>query len=216
MSNKKPTAIGILGGTFDPVHMGHLRLSLEIQQTLHLDHVRLMPCYLPVHRPPPIASAEHRLAMLQIAVESEALLQVDSREIYQHAPVYTIDSIQSLKNDFGAAHLCLIMGNDVFIHLNSWREYENLLNYCHIIVAHRPSFSISPHSPLHEKLHAHYTQNKDDLFSYESGKIYFQKITGLSISATDIRDQCRNGYNARFLLPDPVYHYINTHKLYRG
>ena len=216
MFKKRQDAIGILGGTFDPIHFGHLRLALEIQQDIKLDHVRLMPCYLPVHRPPPVASAEHRLTMIQMAIEPEASLQVDVRELHRTEPSYAIDTIKSLKSDFGETPISLIMGNDAFMQFNQWKDWEDFLNHCHIVVAHRPSFNIPMHSPLHEKLNANYTQNKEDLLTQECGKIYFQKITSLDISATDIREQYQEGYNTRFLLPESVCHYINEHELYRG
>lgn len=215
MFKSKHSAIGILGGTFDPVHFGHLRLALEINQDLALDHVRMTPCYQPVHRAPAIASAEHRLSMLQIAVELEPTLQVDEREIHRHEASYTIDTLRSLKSDFDRERLCLIMGNDAFMNFTTWHKWKAILEHCHIIVAHRPHFSIPTIGPMHETLSIHYTQNKSDLTKYESGKIFFQKITALEISATDIREQIAEQYNPRFLLPESVYEYMREHKLYQ-
>lgn len=215
MFSSKKEAIGILGGTFDPVHFGHLRLAMEIQQDVNLEHIRMLPCYQPVHRPPPVASAEDRLAMLQSAVEYEPALQVDEREIQRHEPSYMVDTLESLKQDFDSARICLIMGNDAFLNFNHWHRWEHILELCHIIVAHRPHYNVATQSILHNKLNMHFTQNKSDLFSQASGKIYFQKITSLEIAATDIREQIKEGYNPRYLLPEQVYEYIREHNLYK-
>ena len=152
--------------------------------------------------------------MLQSAVELEPALQVDEREIHRHEASYTIDTLTSLKADFQDAHLCLIMGSDAFLQFTHWRQWESILDYANIIVAHRPQFSIPAHSVLHNKLNTNYTQNKNDLNTHAAGKIYFQKITSLDISATDIRDQIQENYNPRYLLPEKVFEYIRENKLY--
>ncbi len=214
MFKSRKEAIGILGGTFDPIHLGHLRLALEVQQSLELDHIRMTPCYQPVHRSQPAVSAEHRLAMLQQAVELEAALQVDEREIHRHEPSYTIDTLTSLKADFDSTNLCLIMGNDAFLNFTHWHKWEEILEHAHVVVAHRPHFNIPAHSALDKKFNTRYTQNKKDLFTQPAGKIYFQKITSLEISATDIREQIENDANPRYLLPEAVFEYIRENKLY--
>ena len=206
--------IGILGGTFDPVHNGHLRLALEILQRAALDHVRFIPCYQPVHRPPAKASAEHRLAMLQCAIENEPYLKIDERELQRQEPSYMIDTLKSLHAEYSDARLCLIVGNDAFLTFDDWRAFETIFQYCHIIVASRPSITRPTDGVLGRAVTLRETHEINDLHVKPAGCIFFQPIPVLDITSTDIRHHFYTGSNPRYLLPDSVYHYICKHSLY--
>jgi nicotinate-nucleotide adenylyltransferase len=206
---------GILGGTFDPIHHGHLRAALELLQILSLKEVRFVPVKQPVHKDTLVASSKHRLAMLTLAIKDEPGFIIDPREINRHSASYMIETLMHLREDFPNDPLALILGKDAFSALPTWHRWQELLNVAHIIVITRPG----EHQPLNETLTALITErhlaDSEDLHTMLHGGIYFQTITALEISATAIRSQVAGGLNPRFLLPDPVLEYIVDRHLYR-
>lgn len=213
MHNLQP-AIGILGGTFDPIHFGHLRTALELQQTLNLAEVRLIPCYQPVHRKSPIASPEQRLAMVSKAIENEPTLRVDKCEIQRKGPSYMIDTLETLHKKLPHTPLCLIMGIDALLNFTSWHRWEDILKRSHLVVAHRPQYHLPHTGIIADLLKERLTSTPESLHECLAGKIYLHPVTPLEISATDIRKQIAMGRNPRFLLPDNVYKYIQQHGVY--
>src|SRR5476651_2279340 len=135
-------AIGILGGTFDPIHFGHLRMALELYQALDLAEVRLIPCYQPVHRKQPVATPEQRLAMVHKAIDREPALQVDACEIERQGPSYTIDTLITLHERLPNTPLCIFMGIDALLNFPSWHKWEAILQLAHLVVAHRPHYQL--------------------------------------------------------------------------
>src|SRR3569833_2622728 len=130
--------IGLLGGTFDPIHFGHLRPAMDLLDELGLDHVRLIPCGVPPHRAAPRAHAEHRLTMLRLAVSGEPRLRVDERELRRPGPSYMVDTVLSLREELGDTPLALIIGMDALNGLATWRRWRELVALCHLIVMERP------------------------------------------------------------------------------
>jgi nicotinate-nucleotide adenylyltransferase len=206
--------IGILGGTFDPIHFGHLRTALEIYQSLHLSHVKIIPCFQPVHRKLPTATPEQRLAMVKLATESEPALKVDNCEIKRKTPSYMIDTLEYLLKSTTHPPLCLIMGIDAFLGFPSWHRYEDILRVAHLIIVHRPNYQLPSTGILAELLKQCLTKNPNDLHEHSVGKILFHPVTPLEISASDIRRQIATGKVPRYLLPDNVYQYIQQHGIY--
>lgn len=210
--------IGLLGGTFDPIHYGHLRMAQELADALGFDEVRFIPSANPPHRTTPEVSAEHRAAMVQLAIAGNPLFKLDMRELARMGASYMIDTLISLRKELGEhAVLCLIMGSDAFVKLDTWHHWQKLLDYCHIILVQRPN--IAPDQPklsveLTALLHNHYTENVGDLTNKTGGYIHMQKITPLDISATKIRENLKAGHSVRYLMPENVIAYIATHKLY--
>jgi nicotinate-nucleotide adenylyltransferase len=213
MSSLKKS-IGILGGTFDPVHFGHLRAALEIQQALDLSEVRLVPCFQPVHRPWPTASPLHRLTMLQLAVNNEPRLQVDDCEIQQQTASYTVDTLETLKMRLPEAPLCLIMGMDAFAEFPNWHRCQDILRFAHLIVIERPSYSLAAGNKAAALLEKHGATDFSTLQKKQAGCILLQRISLLDISATQIRQQMAQRKSPRYLLPDSVYDYILKHQIY--
>jgi nicotinate-nucleotide adenylyltransferase len=207
-------AIGILGGTFDPIHFGHLRMALELCQALDLAHVRLIPCYQPVHRKLAEASPEQRLAMVRRAIASEALLQVDNCEIQRKGPSYTIDTLTILHKNLPTTPLCLIMGIDALLHFPSWHRWEEILKLSHLVVAHRPQYQLPQTGIVADLLKERLTKNTAVLHKNLAGHILLHPVTSLDISSTDIRKQIAMGNNPRYLLPNNVYNYIKRHGTY--
>lgn len=206
--------IGILGGTFDPVHMGHLRMALEIQQTLRLATVHLIPCDQPVHRQQPIASATDRFTMLQSAVQYEETLVADDRELKRGGPSYTIDTLIAMREEFPTSPLCLMMGIDAFLGFPSWNRFTDILNYAHLVIAYRPQFQLPMDGMVAELVKTYVQHENNYVHEHLAGSILLRQITSLDISASDIRKQIAMGGNPRYLLPDDVYNYIQQNGVY--
>lgn len=209
--------IGIFGGTFDPVHYGHLRPALELLESLPLQEVRLIPCAVPPHRDPPVATSEQRLAMLRLAVEGVAGLVVDERELKRGGPSYMVDTLYSLRQEMGEIPLCLLLGSDAFLGLPEWHQWQQILQLAHIVVAHRPGWQVDAHkkSELSELLKEREVTSARLLSESSSGQILLHPVTPLDISATTIRQLVRAGKSGRFLTPDKVWEYIQSNELYR-
>lgn len=210
--------VGLLGGTFNPVHFGHLRMAQELAQALDLDEVRFIPAANPPHKSKPTVSAEHRAAMVQLAIADDPLFKLDTRELSRKGSSYTIDTLISLRQEFGQnIALCLMMGSDAFLGLNTWHRWQSLLDYCHIVIVQRPhapllAAKLAPDLTLF--LHEFLTENKTDLASKSAGCIYMQTITPQDISATQIRALLKAGKSPQQLTPANVIKYIAAHRLY--
>ncbi|MGB4812076.1 MAG: nicotinate-nucleotide adenylyltransferase [Methylophilaceae bacterium] len=212
-------AIGILGGTFNPIHFGHLRMAQELAELLKLNEVRFIPSANPPHKSPPTVSAEHRAAMVALAIENNPLFKLDQQELLRIGSSYTFDTLQNLKNELGAqTSITLFMGNDAFTKLNTWHRWQELLTLCHICLVARPNSANQPKEGLSKTLEsylqAHYTEMCDDLTTHENGLIHMQQITALDISSTAIREALQHGHSVRYLLPENVLNYLQKHKLY--
>ncbi len=214
------SSIGILGGTFDPIHFGHLRLAQEVADQLRLAEVRFIPGGTPPHRAAPATPAADRLAMVRLAVAGNALFTVDARESSSAAPAYTVDTLTALRAEVGTAQpLVLILGADAFLDLATWSRWHELFKLAHIAVAYRPGFPVDTwQSRMPQPLAAEYnTRLMHQPFSVHvapAGGIVVLPIAELNISATMIRESLRRGRNPRYLLPDSIYQYIQEHMLY--
>ena len=218
-SNSSSAPIGIFGGTFDPVHYGHLRLAEEMLELANLRQIRFIPTGTPPHRGAPQVSAQHRSAMVQLAIADQPAFMLDDHEVKRTTPCYTVDTLRELRADLGAAQpLCLLMGGDAFLQLHTWHEWEQLFGLAHIVVGYRPGFTIDEriHSATAE-LQQHYQQRlctANDLSRQPSGGIAELAIPKLEISATDIRRRVAKNRTIRYLLPNAVANYIHQHHLY--
>lgn len=208
--------IGIFGGTFDPVHFGHLRPLLEVKQALGLDEIRLIPCFLPPHRDTPNASAEQRVAMLRLAVADTPGFVIDERELQRGGLSYTVDTLRSLRDELAELSLCLIIGLDAFVALDSWHQWQQLNQLAHIVVTQRPGGLLPKTGSVAELVEQAQALDVEELQQQAAGKIYFQSVTQLDIAATYIRELVAHGQDVRFLMPDSVRHYIETVGLYKN
>lgn len=214
MSHNKRLMSGILGGTFDPIHNGHLRAGLEILQMLQLDEVRFIPCHQSAFKEETIACAHDRLNMIFAAIESVPAFKVDDREIKHGGKSYTIDTLKALRQEHPDTIFNLLLGSDAFINLDGWKHWEKLLDYCHIIIMLRPGKVFNPTMDVKRFFDIHQASDLSDLRENLHGFIYLQDITQLDISATAIRAQLQAGYSPEFLLPESVLKYILEKKLY--
>lgn len=196
--------MGVFGGTFDPIHYGHLRTAFEMLQALRFDDVRFIPCGDPPHRGTTFASAGERLRMVALAIEGQDGFIVDDREVRRDGPSYTIDTLLSLREEFPGRALSLIVGMDAFLGLPDWHRWEDILGTAHIVVAHRPGWKAPDIGPLGELLTNFGTHRVDDLHTISHGRIHIHAVTQLEISSTEIRDLVQAGRDPRFLMPDAV------------
>ncbi|HEY8099019.1 MAG TPA: nicotinate-nucleotide adenylyltransferase [Methylobacter sp.] len=207
--------IGIFGGTFDPVHYGHLRSALEVKDIFGLTEVRLIPCANPPHREQPAVTAEMRLQMLELAIKNQPGLKIDTRELDRYdqhqTPSYMVDTLESLRQEFPTEPVLLFIGSDAFKHLTGWHQWQRLFDYAHIVVLTRPGFESQL---LNDFFKTRLAENIKELAQANAGKLCFQQVTQLDISATAIRDIIARKQNPGFLLPDAVIEYIKQHKLY--
>lgn len=205
-------AIGILGGTFDPVHFGHLRPALEVAQQLNLDQVRLIPCSVPPHRPQPEAAAKARQMMLELAIKGLEGFVVDDRELQREGASYTVDTLLSLREQFPDNPLFVMMGTDAFASIDSWSRWQQIVELAHIVIMQRPEEPLNFSEPLQRWFDAHQPVEADRELA--AGKIWLLPVTQLAISATQIRQCFAENRNARFLLPESVIALIQHTGLY--
>jgi nicotinate-nucleotide adenylyltransferase len=196
--------IGIFGGTFDPIHFGHLRTAFELLQALRLTEMRFMPAGNPPHRDTTGASAEQRLAMVQAATKDQPGFVVDDREIRREGLSYSVDTMRTLRADFPDRSLCLIVGMDAFLGLPKWHQWRELLELAHLVVAHRPGWRAPSMGPLGELLVDRGTGRIGDLHESRAGCIYIHAVTQLEISSTELRKMIAAGRDPRYLMPDAV------------
>ncbi len=196
--------IGIFGGTFDPIHYGHLRTAFELTQALRLSEVRFMPAGNPPHRDITVASPELRLQMVSAAIGQQPGFNVDDREMRRAGPSYSVDTLTELRSEMPQRSLCLIVGMDAFLSLPTWHQWQNILTLSHLIVAHRPGWRAPAKGPLGELLVDHGTGRVDDLHESNSGRIFIHAVTQLEISSTEVRKLIATGRDPRYLMPDAV------------
>ncbi|BDX19166.1 nicotinate-nucleotide adenylyltransferase [Halopseudomonas aestusnigri] len=204
--------VGLLGGTFDPVHFGHLRSAVEVCEQLQLDELRLIPSARPPHRGMPGATAAQRLRMVELALGQGGGLQVDDRELQRERPSYTVETLESLRQELGSdVALFMVLGWDAFCGLPSWHRWESLLELANLVVLQRPDYDLEVPEVLKDLLAA----RSADQPERSHGQIICLSQTPLAISATHIRTLVGSGASPRFLLPDAVLDYIENEGLYR-
>ncbi len=206
--------IGVFGGTFDPVHYGHLRPALEVKQVLGMRQVRFIPCHIPPHRGAPGASASQRMTMLQLALEGVPGFVADERELVRGGPSFMVDTLLSLREEQGDEPMALMLGQDAFARLDTWHQWPRLLTLAHIVVARRPGGALPVRGPVADLLACHRARESAQLQTRPSGKIWTQDVTQLDISATTIRAGVKDEGGCRFLTPEPVREYVEAHGLY--
>ncbi len=215
---------GIYGGTFDPIHYGHLRVAEELTEILQLSHLSFLPAGQPRLRNTPFVSGEHRVAMLREAIHNNPRFLVDDREIRRSGETYSVESLQEIQQEYkekGFVALCFITGADAFLKLSHWYCWPDLFELCHLIVVNRPgAVQISNPSSLSGELRDacrdRWTTTTEELKNTPCGLIFTAPTTLLDISSTTIRNIIASGMSARYLLPEPVLNYINEYGFYAG
>lgn len=196
--------LGIFGGSFDPVHFGHLRPALEILEALALDEIRFVPASQSPLRAAPVAPADLRLRMLKAALRDEPRFVVDERELKRSGPSYTVETLVALHHEFPQALLALIVGMDAFLGFPEWHEWQRIFAYAHVVVAHRPRWSPPAAGVLAEWLRERRADSAAGLFAEPAGRVWLQPVTPLEVSSTHIRAMAAAGRDPRYLVPEPV------------
>lgn len=217
---KLSDVLGLFGGTFDPIHFGHLRLAEEAISHLGLSSVRWIPAGQPPHRGTPQVTPQHRLAMVLRSTAKNPQFSVDPAEVEAERASYTVETLERLRNELGMTQpLVLLVGADAFAGLSTWHRWRELFALAHIAISHRPGFPVELSSLPHELATEFSDRHQADasyLGEAAAGSIVTFAMTQLAISATQIRKLLANGKSARYLLPDAVLDYIQLHQLYRN
>jgi nicotinate-nucleotide adenylyltransferase len=206
--------IGILGGTFDPIHLGHLYLATELYRRLHLQEVRLIPCYQSALKKKPITSPQERLKLAELACQGHPGLNVDDREIRHNSTSYTYNTLIELRQELGKTPLCLLMATDVFSKFTHWHRWQDILTLAHLVVVMRPGFEIENNPELVKLMREREIHRPEQLCEAPGGGILCVDFPQCPISATEIRQKIANQQSARHLVPEVVWEYIVKHGLY--
>lgn len=210
--------IGVFGGTFDPIHFGHLRLAEEMALALGLGRVLFVPAGQPPHRDAPQVTAAHRLEMVRLAIAGNPFFALDAREVQRDQPSYTVDTLTALRAELGAEQgLWLMLGADAFLGLANWHRWQQLFELANIAVVTRPGAQALHADALLDPLKSEVFPRlvADPSAAGSAGSVHFQAMTPLEISATAIRNILSRQGSARYLLPEAVLNYIHEHQLYR-
>jgi len=215
---KRATRIGVLGGTFNPIHLAHLRCAEEVRQGQGLDRILFVPSATPPHKGRGnLAPAADRLAMVRLAIAGNPRFRVSTLEIERGGRSYSVDTLRALHAAMPAAHLTFIMGLDAFREIDTWKQYAKLFELCDIVVTSRPPFRQPPGRrilPVAVRQQFWYLREQGFLEHHRGNKVIFQPITALDVSASAIRQRLASGLSVRYLVPDPVLRYIERHGLY--
>jgi nicotinate-nucleotide adenylyltransferase len=208
-------SVAIFGGTFNPVHNGHLRIAIELAELLEVDSLRMIPCALPAHREAPSASPEQRLKMLKLGIGEQPQLLADDIELRRDGPSYTIDTLRAIRAQIGdSTALYLCVGMDVVASLDSWRDWQKLTDFCHLIVSSRPGYQVPESGPLAEWVKARLCDDLPTLKKSSAGKLHLCNLTMLGISSTAIRHKISTGEKIDYLTPTAVVNCIQQQHLY--
>ena len=200
--------IGIYGGSFDPVHLGHLKTATSLKTELKLDHLFLLPCCEPVHKDGLKYSSIDRLKMLNLALDNFSTLEIDSREILRGGGSYMIDTLHELKQIYKDEPICLIIGMDSFIKIKTWKEWQEFSKLVHLVILQREGFNLTDSS-----LDSFHTSKEvDQLQSEPNGLLYFSNCPKINISSSDIRSRIATNQNLDDLLPKSVINYLRLHE----
>ena len=208
-------SIGIFGGAFDPIHIGHLRTAFELMAALTLNAVHFVPSAIPPHKHRPQAGGDIRLRMINAAIQGQAGFVADERELNRPGPSYSVDTLVSLRQEYPDDALCLLIGMDAFLGMGEWHRWQEIPALAHIVVAHRPGWSPARVGLIGDLLASRGATRAADLKEARSGRIYIQEVTQLEISSGDVRDLIGRGGNPRYLLPRAVVRIIKQTGCYR-
>jgi nicotinate-nucleotide adenylyltransferase len=209
-----------LGGTFDPIHYAHLRLAEELADAFGFREVHFVPAAVPPHRGPPRASAEHRRRMVELAIAGNPRFQLDDRELRRKGASYSYDTLAEMRAGIGDQPLCLLMGADAFVAFTTWHRWKEVLDLAHVVVARRPGYPLEQLTaslpvPLKSQYLRRHVADAGAARLEPGGRIFTHELTALDVSATALRELIARGASLRYLLPDAVIAYIESHRLYR-
>lgn len=209
-------SIAILGGTFDPVHTGHLQTSLNIQSLFNFDTYYFLPCKIPALKPPAFANNQQRIDMLELAIKGHPKFKIDLREINRDSPSYMVETLQSFRSEYQNASITLILGYDSLLSLSQWHQWKNIIKLANLLVINRHEFSnCSIPKEIATLIESHLEKNNNNLLKHKAGLICFFDAGNYEISSSDIRDKLKQQKSVNSNLPKEVYEYIKQWELYQ-
>ncbi|MGP1924082.1 MAG: nicotinate-nucleotide adenylyltransferase [Arsenophonus sp. NEOnobi-MAG3] len=213
-----PSIQALFGGTFDPIHYGHLLPVEALAKLLDLQQVILLPNHVAPHRKQPEATVQQRLAMIKLAIKNNPLFSIDTRELKRITPSYTVETLLSFRQQISwQKPLAFIIGQDSLLSIDTWFDWQKILDLCHLLVCARPGYSTYFLTSSMRQWLKHYQVHKPEILSYKpSGAIYLANTPLLNISATEIRKRKHNKKSCKDILPHAVLHYIDKHHLYQN
>lgn len=216
-SSQQPIRIGLFGGTFDPIHNGHIYTAIDTAKWLNLDTIHLIPTHIPPHKSTTGASAKHRAAMVELVCQQFELFKLDQRELARKTPSYTVDTLEDIKKESPHSQIFFIVGMDSLINLTSWHQWQKILTLTHIVVNERPSFDYHEQISMGNHPLSHYFTDKiADLFNTTAGKIIINKPTLHHVSSTAVRSDVSANKIPHKQLPPQIISYILQHQLYKS
>ncbi len=209
-------SVGLFGGTFDPVHNGHLKIAYEMLRLLNLSELRFIPCAFPSHRSLPSVSASDRAAMLELAIEAEPRFVCDRREISRIGPTFTIDTLAEIREETGSSSsLIFLVGSDAIHSIDTWKQWELLLTYAHLFIVNRPGVPLKFPSHIWKWIKMHRVVDLNCLNLTSNGHIFVTSANAIEISATEVRHMlCRRLSNVNQVLPHSVLDFVKQNDLY--
>ncbi|MGB0445394.1 MAG: nicotinate-nucleotide adenylyltransferase [Porticoccaceae bacterium] len=208
-------SVALLGGTFNPIHFGHLNLANCLVDYLQVESVRMIPCAIPPHRETPSVSAEQRLAMLQLAIDDHPLLTSDDLELRKSTPSYSIETVQQIRQQVGEeTPLFFCIGMDSLLTIDSWHHWQQLLDYCHLAICPRPGYKLPIKGHLAEWIEQNLCDDIERVKTLAQGCLHLCKIPLKDISSTAIRDSIKCAQSIDHLTPKSVVNFITKHSLY--
>lgn len=217
VNNKKKPHIGLLGGTFDPIHHGHIYPALAVAKQLSLDTLFLLPAHIPPHKSGTHANPIHRKNMVEIACELDDLLSIDARELLRDTPSFTAETLEDIKRDRPDSTLYFFVGMDSLLSFTQWHRWQDILNNCHLIVTVRPGYFINNIKPdVYQQLKHYFCTEPTMLKTKQNGCIYFVEQPTYDISSTELRENISQLIFDQNKLPTKVIDYIKRHNLYHG
>ncbi|STY29066.1 nicotinate-nucleotide adenylyltransferase NadD [Legionella wadsworthii] len=209
-------SIAIFGGSFDPIHNGHLQVSVSIQHHFNFDSYIFLPCKTSTIKPPTLANNGQRIEMIHLAIKDFPEFKMDLREIERPTPSYMVETLESFRAELPNDSISLIMGYDAFLSLTRWHQWEKIITLSNLIIINRSEFSHFPPSKTMEKfLKEHQVIKKWELLNSKAGKVFLFDAGNYEISSTSIREEIKKGADVRKQLPEKVYHYIKCQELYQ-
>lgn len=208
--------IGVLGGMFDPIHLGHLRPALEVAEALDLEVVRLVPCGQPPHRAAPVGAPALRRRLCEAAIADEPRFALDPRELERPGPHYTFDTLAALRAELGPDRpLVLLLGADAFAGLDRWHRWQELVALAHLAVMRRPGHALPASGAVAALVAERRADAAAALAARPAGAVWVQEVTRLEVSSTEVRARLARGASARWLVPDAVWEILRSSGAYR-
>jgi nicotinate-nucleotide adenylyltransferase len=207
--------LGIFGGTFDPIHFGHIEPVIEAAKQVNIEKIALMPCHIPTHKIVSKTSSHHRLEMVKLICQQYPIFYPDDREIKRGIPTYSIDSIREFRQQHPKRSLCFFIGMDSLLTINKWYQWQELFGLCHFVVCQRPGHDTEFSPEIVRLLQDRQVTDPSELHLTPSGKIYIAETIKIAISSTNLRQRLQANLPVDKLVPKSVINYIQQYKLYQ-